>query len=211
MDSIATVFPHDDVVARFVVAMSMTRNDIEHASLAAGAANKNDDPAFTYLVGVAMGHIFEAVRALQRWRHEPEVKAFLGRLPPEAKKALATAAGLVQRVGGGAAEHARDRTFHYPYPSSRYTPSSDDELADVLKTMSSQAANVTVLGDERKRFRLEFADEVALALALAKLDVADHTRLREQMDQVRDGGVALAHVVDRLLVLYADERQIFLG
>lgn len=51
---------------------------------------------------------------------------------------------------------------------------------------------------------------MALTLAFAKHDVADQTRLREQMDQVRDGGAALARV-DCLLVLYADERQISFG
>jgi mevalonate pyrophosphate decarboxylase len=74
MSSIAEVFPHDDPVARFVVAMSMARNDVRHALTRAGEANDQDDPEFGYWVRMATGHFFEAAYALSHWRQIDEIK-----------------------------------------------------------------------------------------------------------------------------------------
>ena len=51
-ESIADVFPHDDITARFVVAMSIARNDIELALRDGIRAAERDAPDFTYRVRV---------------------------------------------------------------------------------------------------------------------------------------------------------------
>jgi hypothetical protein len=131
VSSIAEVFPHADSVARFVVAMSMARNDVRHALTRAGEANDKDDPEFGYWVRMATGHFFEAAYALSHWRQVDEVKRFIDRLPQDGRDALRDASSAIQKMGPGVLEHSRDRTFHYPYPTSRYQ--TDEELEDALK------------------------------------------------------------------------------
>jgi hypothetical protein len=115
MATLGETFPHDDELARFVVAMGMARNDIEYTALAAGHANADDAPEFYYLVLVSMAHLFEATHALKQWRQDSSTaRSFLRGLPKMVKRDLATATGVAQRVGRGVLEHARNRTFHYP-------------------------------------------------------------------------------------------------
>lgn len=83
-DRIRDVFPADDPEARFVVAMSMARNDVKYCVQQAVRAGANDDPEFWYLVRVSYGHPIEGLEALGRWRqHNSDVQAFLRRLPQD--------------------------------------------------------------------------------------------------------------------------------
>jgi hypothetical protein len=71
---VAEVFPAKDPVARFMVTVSMARNDVRHALFEAGNANKASEPDFAYWVRLSTAHFFEAVTAIRSWRQLPEVK-----------------------------------------------------------------------------------------------------------------------------------------
>ena len=123
MSSIAEVFPPDDPVARFMITMSMARNDVRHAIFQAGEANdRGDEELRNYWVRISTGHFFEAAHALQQWRQQvPAVGAFIAGLPEAARNELRKVTRSVQEMGYDVLEHSRDRTFHYPYPTGRYS------------------------------------------------------------------------------------------
>jgi hypothetical protein len=98
---------------------------------------------------------------------------------------------MVERIGSNVAEHPRDRTFHYPYPTTRYTPDPDQELAHVLEALAAEDANLVITQTDPLRVRFEFSDRAALMLSLQKHD-PDEAKLREQLTQARDGGIAFA-------------------
>ena len=81
--SIGAVFPDDSVEVRFLVSMSMAKNDIERALHDVIRAGKNDDPDFSYRVRLVIGHLVEAVDALNRYSqsHE-EVRKLIARVHP---------------------------------------------------------------------------------------------------------------------------------
>jgi hypothetical protein len=123
-----------------MVAISMARNDIRYAVCQAGAANTDDKPEFAYWVRISTGHFFEAANALKHWRQVPEVRGFIAKLPKAAREDLRSVNGSVQKIGPGVLEHSRNRTFHYPYPSSRYP--TDAELKEALRALGSNEATV---------------------------------------------------------------------
>ncbi|MET0510839.1 MAG: hypothetical protein ABW135_04060 [Thermoleophilaceae bacterium] len=194
MPTFAEVFPSNDPVARFVVAMSIARNDIRHALKQAGAANDLDSPDFTYWIRVASGHFFEAEGALREWRKVDEVRRFIEKLPSDGKDALGKVCSAVQKMGPGALEHVRERTFHYPSPVSRYR--LDEELAEALRALSDEEVGLV----EADGFvRWCFADDVALVLAYDKHDPA---RLREQSEIARDGAVGFVNFAQGAMEAY---------
>lgn len=199
---IADVFPHDNAEARFVVAMSIARNDIKHVMKRAGQANTDDDPAFGYLVRLAYGHLVEGVAALQRWRqHSSEVQRFLKTLPKTVTRDRAQAEACLKKVPNGALQHARHRTFHYPSPNPDRQPDFDSELQQVLKALGGKPATMMVANKDPSDIRLYFADDVALHLALGCHD-ADEAKARVETDAVIDGCGAFARFVDAALAAY---------
>jgi hypothetical protein len=93
-------------------------------------------------VRIATGHFFEAAYALSHWRQVDGIQTFIGRLPEDGHQALRQASSAIQKMGPGVLEHSRDRTFHYPYPTSRYQ--TDDELRDALKGLGGEEVRLVV-------------------------------------------------------------------
>lgn len=212
MATIGEVFPHEDCIARFVVAMGMAANDVKYCNLKAAKANDDDDdPAFHYLTRLAFAHTFEALYALQAWRNsDAGVRKFLDRLPEEAKAKLKQATDAAREIGGEL-EHARNRTFHYPYPSAKFNPDADQELVEILEALSDEEA---VLGftisdeGEPTDVHLDFAEKAALLAALHKYDASN---LKEQIVLVRDASLAFHGFASHLVAFYLDDRGISFG
>lgn len=177
----------------------MARNDVRHAMFQAGAASGGKKPELAYWVRLSTGHFFEAANALGYWRQLPAVSQFLSKLPNDARNDLASVTKSVQELGHGALAHSRNRTFHYPYPTSRYP--TDAELEAALGRLGEQEAEWVDEGDGR--FRLRFADDVALALALGKHDEA---RVERQLELARDGSIAFVNFVTRAMEAYLRSR-----
>ena len=200
MPTIAEVFPPTDPTALFVVTVGTARNDIQHVSWAAADANKRDDPAFFYYVRLAIGHTYEAVDAVNRWRNECEdVRKLLARLDKPARQALAKATSMAKEIGGGAVKQTRHHTFHYPSPGATGNPV--DGLASVLKGLTDDEATLSYNLDEPRRYRFDFSDKAALMLAMRGFD-PDEGKMRTQINRVMEGAGGFVRFSNALLHLY---------
>ena len=209
-DSIADAFPGDDPVARFVVSMSMAKNDIERALRDVLRAGEKDDPDFTYRVRLASGHLVEAMDSLNAYSQTYKgVRSLIGDVSAEAKADLKIVRGTLQKVGSDALQHLRDNTFHYPSPRTNYNPTSDEQLEASLKALTDRRAELHVEFDAR-HVTLSFADEVALALAIGKHapEPADYA---QQFEAARDGALAFVGWAQALALAYFESRGFEFG
>ena len=199
--SIPEAFDPADPVKRFVLSISMARNDIErcmHDLLAIADADETDGPDFAYRIRLLTAHFYEAALALKQYRqHEQAVADFLGRLPQEAQADLTAVMGAAQRIGPAAFERVRMATFHYPHPDPKREPDSDAQLAETMRALKGEPANVYVDFDSR-RVHLAYADRVALALALGGHS-EQKGRLEAQLALARDGAFAFRRLTDHIL------------
>jgi hypothetical protein len=203
-DPITEVFDPKRIDARFVVAMSMARNDIEVSVRDGIAAAQENRPDFTYRVRLVTSHLVEALDSLNAYSHEEDVKKLVARVPAEAKEDLSKARSALQKVGAKVLDQVRNNTFHYPSPKTNYTPTSDEQLRDILSGMGDRACELHLdHRGEHPIFTLSFAHEVALALALAKHS-ADENVGREQFEITSAGAIGFKHWVDALVVTYLD-------
>ena len=200
MSSFAEVFPHDDPVSRFVIAMSMARNDVRYTMERTAATNEADEPEFTYFARLALAHYFDALDAVDSWCKVPEVKAFIGRVPQAGRDQLRLARSNRQKVGHLAMEHTRNRTFHYPAPSTRH-PQLDAELTDALREMGGEEVTVVLTGPGF--YRLKFADDVALTIAMGKYKPG---RFRDDARLAQEGAAGLVNFVTVVIRAYMAER-----
>ena len=184
--------------------MCMARNDVRHALTQAGRATDRDAPEFAYWIRIATGHYFEAESALREWRSMPDIQAFIATIPEDGRQALKVTSGAIQKMGKGALEHSRNRTLHYPYPTSKYP--TDHELSAALDTLGKEEVLVVSGGDGLDR--LHFADHLALALALAEYD---RSNLRAQGKIVGTGAWGFVKFATRAWKAYGDARGLELG
>ena len=117
-----------------------------------------------------------------------------------ARDDLKTATRSLEQIGNAVVAHSRNRTFHYPYPTGRYP--ADTELQAAMENMGAAEAQWVV--EDEGRFRLKFADEVALALALGKYEFSTIDR---QLELARDGSVAFVNFATRAMERYLEERN----
>jgi hypothetical protein len=111
-DAIPEIFDPDRVDARFVVAMSIARNDIEIALRDGIAAADDDRPDFAYRVRLATSRLIKALDSLNAYSQADEVKRLITRVPADAAKHLSNARSVLQKVGPGALDQVRNNTFH---------------------------------------------------------------------------------------------------
>jgi hypothetical protein len=134
------------------------------------------------------------------------VRDFIARLPRDAREQLTIASSAVQKIGPRILEHSRNRTFHYPYPSSSHQ--TEQELENALHKLRRDEAAVVLRPSDPHRYRLHFADHIALALALGKFDRED---LRAQGAIAAEGAIGFYNFVTRAWELYCKERGLELG
>lgn len=202
-DRIGDVFPADDPEARFIVAMSMARNDVKLAVQRAAQANADDAPEFGYFVRLSYGHLAEGLEALQRWRqHCPEVRRFLKTLPQDATRQRAEAEACLKTAMKRRVDRVRHRTFHYPSPNPRKQPDFDSELREVLAALADEQALIVAAAENPGNLRLHFADRVALLLALGE-DEPTQTEL----ETILQGSVSFARFIGGALATYLGERK----
>jgi hypothetical protein len=146
----------------------------------------------------------EAVDSLNVYAADPAVKKLMHRVPKEQRKQLTKARSVVQKVGAKALDTVRNNTFHYPSPKPDYDPTSDQQLRDGLGRMSDGRALMHLdHPGEHPVITLSFANEVALALAIAQHS-ADDTTARKQYETTSEGAVAFAQWAEALRIAYFD-------
>lgn len=207
---IAEVFPPDSVEARFVVSMSMAKNDVERTFRDAVDANEGGRPDFTYRVRLLLAHLTEALAAFDGYTSsEPRVSRLVARMPASAAADLKLVRGTLQQVGGGALKTARNYTFHYPWPDPKATPNPDDQLRATLAAMSARPASLHKDYGQR-HVTLAFADDVALALALGR-HASPGPELQAQFDRTSDGAGAFVRWAFALVQTYFDATGVTQG
>jgi hypothetical protein len=223
------IFPPDDKLALFVLAMCAASNDVDASDQEARAANDppgTNDPdhthrtRFTYHVRRSLGHLFEAIAALKAWRRdEVEVRQLLASLSPRGKARLKLVCGVEQRVGPAVLRSTRNGSFHYPRPGTDYVPDPVGELADAIRVNPDMEAGYDLLlpaegapGEERPRPRRRYrvADQMMISIAFGGYD-HDATKAREQMDLVHQAAEEFCELVDELVDLYCKRRDLRLG
>jgi hypothetical protein len=209
-DSTGAVFPATRPEVRFVVSMSMAKNDIERALRDVIRAGENDDPDFSYRVRLVTGHLVEAIDALNHYsRTYEEVRKLIARVRPEDQLHLRAVRGTLQKAGSKVLDHVRDNTFHYPSPDPRYNPTSDEQLRDALTAMADTRAEVFA-DFEKREVTLTFADNIAMALALGN-HATNEDDLRRQLTVARDGAIAFRAWAEALGVAYFEANNLGFG
>lgn len=200
-DPIPEVFPPDKPDARFVVSMSMATNDIDRACRDLMRSGDMDGPDFSYRVRLVVGHMVEAINALNAYSQEfEEVRKLLKRLPADAQKDLKTVRGTLQNAGADALEDVRDNTFHYPAPEKRYKVTSDERLKGALVDLANRGTEMHVDGDTGA-VTLTFADDAAFNLAM-NLVTNDEAFRRSEV--ARDGALAFLRWSAALITTYVE-------
>lgn len=204
--SVPDVFDPQSIVARFVVSMSMAKNDIESALRDAVRANKSGEPDFRYRVRAMTGHLIEALDALDAYQQDPAVRALIAKVRQDAQTELTKTKRLRQQIGKAALKSVRDNTFHYPSPKPNYSPTSDEQLAQVLAGMTDVEVQLH-LDRDTDEIRMLYADEVALALAIGM----HHPDPKEQLENTRDAAIAFVNWVIALTRAYFDDTRMELA
>lgn len=207
-DPIPEVFPPHEATARFVVAMAMARNDIERALRDVEDAITEGRPDFSYRARLSIGHLVEALEALNAYSQTyDDVRALISRVPVPAQEHLRIARGSLQKAGQDVLRRARDSTFHYPSPRSNYSPTSDSRLADALAGMQERGVEIHLDGDTM-RFTLTFADDIALALALGS---TVPTELQQSAQTAAEGAAHFVVWVSALVKAYQEANGLTIG
>ncbi|MBI2692594.1 MAG: hypothetical protein HYX29_11700 [Solirubrobacterales bacterium] len=208
--TISEVFPADDVAARFVISMAMAKNDLDLGLADLMRAVVEDSPDFGYRLRLVTGHLLEALQAFNDYTSkEADTRALIKKIPAESEANLKVMRGTLQRAGFDAVEHVRNKTFHYPRPDTRYSPTSDAELEAMMGAAGHKRATIKYRSDTDSAF-WEFADTLVLDIAFEKHapDKADHFK---QMEAVRDGAIAFVNWVDLLVMTYFKESEVTFG
>jgi hypothetical protein len=209
--TIEELFPSDRIEGRFVLAMSMARNDLEFSLRDGIRAAEDDAQDFTYRVRLVTSHLVEALDSLNAYNQDADVKKLVNRVPKEHKKHLAKARGVIQKVGDKALDTVRNNTFHYPSPKTNYSPTSDEQVRDVLDEMGEREAYMHLdHRGEHPVVTLTFAHEVALGLAISNHS-PDKDTARKQYETTSDGAVAFTKWAEALLLVYFDKYNITIG
>lgn len=198
-DPIPEVFPPDEPAARFVVSMSMATNDIDRACRDLMRSADADGQDFSYRVRLVVGHLVEAINALNSYSREfQEVRELLKRVPAKGQRDLSAVRGTLQRAGSRALESVRDNTFHYPSPARNYSPTSDERLKVALADLTGRGTEMHVDGDT-SAVTLTFADDAAFNLAMGTVDNDEAYRRSEV---ARDGALAFLRWTAALMETY---------
>ncbi len=204
--TVPEVFPPDDRLGQFVLAMTIAGNDVEYTLRQAVLANPPEADEehrrrerLSFKVRVANGFLFEAIDALQAWQQEADVADLLRRLPPKAQEHLCKVRGLEQQIGSKTLEHVRQNTFHFPHPDPSKTPDSTTDLAEVTAEMTDVVAAVDRSPEAQHTFR--FGDQVALAMAIRR-----HRDFEAETAKIIAGSVAFVQLARHIWIAYCKRR-----
>lgn len=200
-DPLPDIFPMGEPLPEFMLAMTIARNDIEHAQAQAWKArDEGDDSAFFYATRMIAGHLYEVLDALEGWRDaHPEVRNFLNGLQDPGRSAYKTVNGLRQQVGDQVLSHARNHTFHYVNPADAH--GSVVSLRTAVEALGDRTVEVFADLGER-RTRVTVANEVALTVAMLRHADPNHSEVKQRVAKTKAAAEAFVLLMDCALLAY---------
>lgn len=212
------VFPPDDRLTLFVIAMCAASNDVRDGDRAIRLAhpdNHEDEDQYhrnryTSIIRRTLGYLYEGITALKAWRtHDAEAQRLLGKLSPEGVKNLKVVSGLEQSIGSKALRGTRNSSFHYPRPNSGFEPDPVGELAEAIRANPKTPAGFDQ--DEGGPGRLyRFADQLMLSMAFGEYD-PDEEKAAKQVKRIEVASEAFVELTDEIFDLYCTERGLHFG
>lgn len=163
---IGEVFPADDPVAVFLVALSTALNDLLFASrLLVGGDNEEpsvrepSDVEQQFLLRLSIGFVYEVRESIKHARKEKKVERFLAGLPDAAQAAMA-AIGDVNPPEGPwvrkAMEHIRNQAFHY---GGKW---NWEDIEWAMRAVANEEGDIEMANSQLVGMRMRFADLVAI-------------------------------------------------
>jgi hypothetical protein len=204
-DAIPGVFPPDGPTARFVVSMSMAHNDIDRTLRDLLRSHNEDGQDFTYRVRLSVGHLVEAIDALNTYSQEfPARCSQRCQTPPSGTSRSSVARS---RRPGRRRYKASGTTFHYPSPAKDYSPTSDAQLQAALAGMGNRGTEYHLDGDT-KAVTFTYADDAAIRLAVG---TATDQEVLHRFEVARDGAIASIGWAKALITTYVEVNEQTIG
>ncbi len=203
MSKIGDVLPADDEVARWVLVLTLARNDLALTRARLIEAFDKDETALHWSRLLA-GHLYEIAYFLRREATRPVIKDFAKTLPPKAAKVY----GELLRPDflKGRLESDRERVFHYPSADKEAEDKSGPALYDALHAVRDQEAALEVKWGKDGRpenMRFDFADRVAVQFAMADFGDTEPEQ-KKSIEAVRDESVKVIWLADSVFHHYTE-------
>lgn len=203
MSKIGDVLPADDEVARWVLVLTLARNDLSLTRARLVEAFDKDGTALHWSRLLA-GHLYEIAYFLRREAVRTVIKDFAGALPPKAAKVYAELLRpdfLKGRLAGD-----RERIFHYPSADKEAEDKSGPALYEALNDVRDQEAALEVKwrkDGKPESMRFDFADQVAVQFAMR--DFGDTEAERDKsIEALKDESVKVIWLADTVFHHYTE-------
>lgn len=220
--TIGEAFPADDVLARWMIVVSIARNDLALATERIVRANEDDDGTNVHWHRLLAAHFFEAGRFLRRTKGITEVMEFVSGMSQESQDDYQAVLQTAKRWSEKRLRRGRNRTFHYvdiaEAPGKqrgllrclrRRRPSLG--IADIESALAEVGDRPAEIYGSRKTEknvsvdRFLFADEVAGHFAISDLG-EDATELDASLERIRNEEVRFVHFANAAIDRYQEER-----
>lgn len=147
---IGDAFPADDELTLWACGLALALNDLVFAHI---RMEETEEAAFFYYWRLAIGHYWEAMLHLERFRDNGRVAEFVETLPPAVQGHYVEALALFDENRALAARIRNEASFHYPYASGR------DAMLQALNDLEDERSSIQ-RGITLRESRLDFADEI---------------------------------------------------
>lgn len=203
MSKISDVLPADDEVARWVLVLTLARNDLALTRTQLVEAFGKDQTALHWSRLLA-GHLYEIAYFMRREALRPVVKEFTKTLPT--KPAQVYRELLRPDFLKGRLEGDRERIFHYPSADKDAQDKGGPALHAALETVRDlEAALVVKWGENCKveDMRFDFADQVAVQFAMADFGTTE-AQQKKSIVAVRESAAKVIWLADAVFHHYAE-------
>lgn len=203
MSKIGDVLPADDEAARWVLVLTLARNDLAltRARLIEAFGKNRSALHWSRLL---TGHLYEIAYFLRREAVRAVIKDFAKTLPP--KVAMVYSELLRPDFLKGRLEGDRERIFHYPSADKEAEDKSGPALHTALDAVRDLEAALKVEWGEDgkvKDMRFDFADQVAVQFAMADFGNTESEQ-KKSIEAVRNESAKVIQFADNVFCHYAE-------
>lgn len=203
MSKIGDVIPADDEVGRWVLVLTLARNDLALTRTQLVEAFDKDRTALHWSRLLA-GHLYEIAYFLRREALRPAIKEFARTLPK--KPAQVYRELLRPDFLKGRLEGDRERIFHYPSADKDAKDKGGPALHAALKAVRDLEAALMVKWGENGKvedMRFDFADQVAVQFTMADFGTTEAEQ-RKSIVAVRESAAMVIWLADAVFHHYGE-------